>query len=119
MHQHTISTPSPFFAITHQTSQAFSFALQAVRDSFWGGEKPSPTSGPGVSLDRGETHVEEARSLGLEHAPLYGGEHLLAEGSGPERCRLVSFWDTSDPYRTVSGRHSEKFTAKNRHSLSM
>src|SRR5215211_6091976 len=83
VHQHTISTPSPFFAITHQTSQAFSFALQAVRDSFWGGEKPSPTSGPGVSLDRGETHVEEARSLGLEHAPLYGGEHLLAEGSGP------------------------------------
>ena len=48
--------------------------------ALFGCERVSPMGGPGVTLDQGEAHVEEASSLGFGHAPLYGGNYSSCGG---------------------------------------
>ena len=45
-------------------------------------ERPPFSSGPRVSLDRGEAYIEEAGRLGFWHTPLYGANYLLTEVFG-------------------------------------
>jgi pimeloyl-ACP methyl ester carboxylesterase len=65
-----------------EQDRGFLVDLVGPSGALLGREWLSPTGGPGITLDRGETHVEDASGLGLGHATFYGGDYLLAEVFG-------------------------------------
>jgi hypothetical protein len=65
-----------------EQDRGFPVDLAGTTGALPGHEGIPPKGGPGVTLGRGEAHVEEASGLGFGHVTFYGGDYLLAEVFG-------------------------------------
>jgi hypothetical protein len=65
-----------------EQDRGFPVDLAGTTGALLGHEGVPPKGGPGVTLGRGEAHVEEASGLGFGHVTFYGGDYLLAEVFG-------------------------------------